>query len=88
MEARVFKVQTIPHQTKYTLEYRKMFDINIKVQQKLGGYLAPNITSLATDKRVFNLGLPVSRGRSTRGRLPLRWRISRESCSNATAPWY
>ena len=34
-----------------------IFDINIKVQLKLVGYLAPNVTSLATAKRVFDLDM-------------------------------
>ena len=48
----VFKVHSIPN---YTPKYRKIFDIKLKVQQKLIGYLAPSICSLATAKKVFDL---------------------------------
>ena len=55
MDARVFKVQNSQLTIGGGFRYRKIFDINSQVQQRLLGQLQDNIHSLDTAKQVFDL---------------------------------
>merc|ERR1711954_336003 len=55
MDARVFKVQCKQISVNDTSLYRKIFDFNSQVQQRLVGRIQENICSLDTAKQVFDL---------------------------------